>query len=144
MANSRSAKQNILINQRNQARNNSYKSRMKTIIKKCIDAIETKADNAAEILQTALKTIDKTASKGIIKKTSASRKKSNLTLFFNRTINEPAKVKPVTTKKKTVKKEAKAAPTKKTTAAAKKPAVKKPATKTAAKTKTDTKAKEDK
>lgn len=84
MANCKSAKKNILINERNRQRNVAYKSRMKTWIKKAQSSMETQSDDQEAILRTALKIIDKTASKGIIKQTTASRKKSRLTLAFNK------------------------------------------------------------
>jgi small subunit ribosomal protein S20 len=125
MANSKSAKKNILINKRNKTRNNHFKSKMKTLVKKAILAIESNVENKIEALKEALKTIDKTASAGIIKKTTAARKKSRLTLFFNKISSgkidtvkaEPKKkaVKAVAKKATPVKKE-KAPVTKKTTA----------------------------
>ena len=84
MANTKSAKKSILVNNRNQQRNTAYKSRMKTFIKKALTAIQKQADDKVETVKAALQVIDKTASKGIIKKQTASRKKSNLALALNK------------------------------------------------------------
>lgn len=84
MANTKSAKKSILVSKRNQERNSNFKSKMKTFIKKAQTAIEQKAENKSEIVKVALQVIDKTASKGIIKKQTASRKKSNLATALNK------------------------------------------------------------
>lgn len=83
MANSKSAKKYILVTQRNHARSVAGKSKMKTAIKRAITAIEQKSENLQEVVREALRTIDKTASKGIIKKNTAARKKSRLASRFN-------------------------------------------------------------
>lgn len=83
MANKKAAKKYILVTRRNNERNTNFKSLMKTEIKKAIVAIENKDKNATEIVQNALKQIDKTSSKGIIHKNSAARKKSNLSKKLN-------------------------------------------------------------
>ncbi len=84
MANTKSAKKSILVSKRNQERNSNFKSKMKTFIKKAQAAIEQKAENKSEVVKVALQVIDKTASKGIIKKQTASRKKSNLATALNK------------------------------------------------------------
>ncbi|MSR88563.1 MAG: 30S ribosomal protein S20 [Candidatus Margulisbacteria bacterium] len=84
MANTKSAKKSILVSKRNQERNSNFKSKMKTFIKKAQTAIEQKAENKTEVVKVALQVIDKTASKGIIKKQTASRKKSNLSVALNK------------------------------------------------------------
>tara|TARA_Y200000002_G_C22553247_1_gene609155 strand:- start:356 stop:619 length:264 start_codon:yes stop_codon:yes gene_type:complete len=83
MANKKAAKKYILVTKRNNERNTNFKSLMKTEIKKAIIAIENKDKNVTEVVQKALKQIDKTSSKGIIHKNSAARKKSNLTKKLN-------------------------------------------------------------
>ncbi len=61
------------------ARNRSAKSFMKTSIKSLLKAVEEKDREAVKKqLQITSKVIDKTASKGIIKKTTASRKIARL------------------------------------------------------------------
>ena len=83
MTNKKAAKKYILVTKRNNERNTNFKSLMKTEIKKAIIAIENKDKNVTEIVQKALKQIDKTSSKGIIHKNSAARKKSSLTKKLN-------------------------------------------------------------
>lgn len=83
MANKKAAKKYILVTKRNNERNTKFKSLMKTEIKKAVTAIETKDENADTIVKKALKQIDKTTSKGIIHKNSASRKKSSLSKKLN-------------------------------------------------------------
>jgi small subunit ribosomal protein S20 len=84
MANTKSAKKNVLLNQRNRSRNLHYKSKMKTFIKKAVLAIENNVEDKVQVLRDALRTIDKTVSAGVLKKTSAARKKSRLTLLYNK------------------------------------------------------------
>jgi small subunit ribosomal protein S20 len=132
MANTKSAKKSILVNERNRQKNMHFKSKMKSAIKTAIAAIQEKSEKAIELTRTALKTIDKIASKGIIHKKAASRKKSSL---MGRASKDSLDLKKVTVKKATpVKKETTAATPKVTKAAAPKatkakPAAKKPAAK---------------
>ncbi|RAP25949.1 30S ribosomal protein S20 [Candidatus Marinamargulisbacteria bacterium SCGC AG-333-B06] len=83
MANKKAAKKDILTNKRNNIRNTHFKSLMKTRIKLAESAIDTKNKEAASIIRIALKQIDKTASKGIIHKNAAARKKSSLAKKLN-------------------------------------------------------------
>ena len=121
MANIKSSKKNILINERNRARNIHFKTRMKTAIKAVKEAITTQAEDRVTVLQNALRVIDKTASKGIITKKSAATKKSKLATRVNSSLADLEKKAP--TKKKSAPKKVaskKAAPkktaTKKTSA----------------------------
>ena len=88
MANTKTAKENIKITERNRLRNQQYKNRIKTFLKKAYKAIDEKAENQAETIKETLKIIDKTASKGVIKKTTAARKKSRLTLALNKSTSK--------------------------------------------------------
>ena len=84
MAHSKSAKKRIRVAERNRQRNQDVKSRVKTMAKKVLAAIETKdveGSNAA--LSIAYKEFDKAVSKGILKKNTASRKKSRLAAKVN-------------------------------------------------------------
>ena len=79
MAKTRSAKQQIKVNERNRQRNVAVKSRVKTFTKKAEDAIEAQdADKIKEALPVALSEIDRAACKGIIHPNTAARKKSQL------------------------------------------------------------------
>jgi small subunit ribosomal protein S20 len=60
-------------------RNKAGKSRLKTAVKSLLESIESKDAEAIQLkLRQATAIIDKTASKGIIKKTTASRKIARL------------------------------------------------------------------
>jgi len=63
-------------------RNRSAKSRMNTAVKKLRTAASK--DEASAALLSAISIIDSTARRGIIKKETASRKVSRLTLFVNK------------------------------------------------------------
>lgn len=84
MAHSRSAKKRVLIAERNRERNQAVKSRVKTMVKKVLSAVEVKEVEAANAaLSVAYKELDKAVSKGIIKKNTASRKKARLAAKVN-------------------------------------------------------------
>lgn len=103
MANTKSAKKAILTSERNRQRNVHFKSQLKTLVKQALLHIEEKNDAALESVRNATKLIDKVASKGIIHKRSAARKKSNLTRHFNASITTPTKKNTAATKPKKTK-----------------------------------------
>ena len=81
MANIKSAKKRILVNETKAARN---KSAVKTAIKKVDAAVAAKDKaNADAALLGAISAIDKATSKGIYHKNTASRKVSRLTKAVN-------------------------------------------------------------
>ncbi len=85
MANIKSAKKRILVNQTKAARNKSIKSGVKTAIKKVDAAVAAKdAAAAKEALLAATSAIDKAATKGVYHKNTASRKISRLNLAVNK------------------------------------------------------------
>lgn len=84
MAHSRSAKKRVLIAERNRERNQAVKSRVKTMVKKVLSAVEVKEVEAANAaLSIAYKELDKAVTKGIMKKNTASRKKARLAAKVN-------------------------------------------------------------
>ena len=85
MANIKSAKKRILVNKKNYERNKAIKSGVKTAIKKVHAAIDAgdKAE-AVVVLNQAISTISKAASKGVYHKDNAARKVSRITLAFNK------------------------------------------------------------
>lgn len=84
MANIKSAKKRVLVNQKKAERNKSIKSAVKTSIKKVEVAIEAKDKEAAvAALQNAISTIDKAATKGVYHKNTAARKVSRLSKAVN-------------------------------------------------------------
>ncbi len=79
MANIKSQKKRILTNEANRQRNMAVRSRMKTLIKQATTAIDAKDKDAAGIaIPQALSAIDRAASKGVIHRNTAARKKSAL------------------------------------------------------------------
>ncbi len=85
MANIKSSKKRIKITETKTLRNKMVKSALKTSIKKFENAITAgNVDEAKVLLDSAIRSVDMAASKGIIHKNVASRKKSRLTLKFNK------------------------------------------------------------
>ncbi|PIR92460.1 30S ribosomal protein S20 [Candidatus Falkowbacteria bacterium CG10_big_fil_rev_8_21_14_0_10_44_15] len=66
-----------------QIRNTKVKSNLESFIKKSRKAIAAKSDTAKDLIQQAIKAIDKAAQKGIIKPNTGKRKKSRLMKKFN-------------------------------------------------------------
>ena len=84
MANIKSAKKRIQVNEIKAARNKSIKSGVKTAVKKVDVAVaEGNKEAAVAALQNAISTIDKAATKGVYHKNTASRKISRLTKAVN-------------------------------------------------------------
>lgn len=84
LANIKSAKKRILVNQTKAARNKAIRSAVKTSIKKvdaAVAANDKVAANAA--LTDAISTISKAASKGVYHKNNAARKVSRLSKAVN-------------------------------------------------------------
>ncbi|MDW2799356.1 30S ribosomal protein S20 [Clostridium boliviensis] len=84
MANIKSAKKRILVNETKAARNKAIRSKVKTSIKKVESAI-TAGDKAAAqaSLVNAITEIDKAATKGVYHKNNASRKVSRISKAVN-------------------------------------------------------------
>lgn len=84
MANIKSAKKRVLVNQKKADRNKSIKSAVKTSIKKVEAAVVAKDKEAAvAALANAISTIDKAATKGVYHKNNAVRKVSRLSKAVN-------------------------------------------------------------
>lgn len=84
MANIKSAKKRILVNETKAARNKAIKSRVKTAMKK-VEAAVAANDKAAavESLKAATSVIEAAASKGVYHKNNAARKVSRLAKLVN-------------------------------------------------------------
>mgnify|MGYP002510222704 FL=1 len=84
MANIKSAKKRILVNQTKALQNQMVKSQLKTSIKKFNAAVDA-ADKAAasELYRLAVKKIDQAVAHGILHKNNAAHKKSEFTKKFN-------------------------------------------------------------
>lgn len=78
MPNIKSAKKRVIVNGSKAQRNKSANTALKTALKKANTAIETNADNKDELVAAAVKKIDQAATKGLIHKNNAARKKSAL------------------------------------------------------------------
>ena len=84
MPNIKSAIKRVSVIEKKTLRNNMIKSEYRTAIKKFETAVaEGKKDEAEALLKFATKKIDGAWSKGVIKKNTASRKKSSLAKAFN-------------------------------------------------------------
>ncbi|MCI8321755.1 MAG: 30S ribosomal protein S20 [Dorea sp.] len=84
MANIKSAKKRILVNETKAARNKAIKSRVKTCIKKVEAAIADKnAEAAKAALKVAVAEINRAGSKGVYHKNTCSRKISRLSKAVN-------------------------------------------------------------
>ena len=85
MPNIKSAKKRVITSAKRAARNKAIKSELKTTIKK-FDAAIAESDKAAvdTAFREAVKMVDQAAAKGVIKKNTASRKKSKLAVRVNK------------------------------------------------------------
>ncbi len=73
MANHPSALKRIRQNEKKRLRNMSYKSKVKTALKKYLKALDDKAPEASQLLRSAVSLLDKGVSKGIFHANTASR-----------------------------------------------------------------------
>ena len=85
MANIKSAKKRILVNETKAARNKAIRSKVKTAIKK-VEAAVAAGDKAAAqaALVAATTEIDKACTKGVYHKNNAARKKSSIACKLNK------------------------------------------------------------
>jgi len=84
MPNIKSAIKRVEVIEKKTLKNNMIKSEYKTAVKKFEAAVvEGNKEKATELLKLATKKIDGACSKGVIKKNTASRKKSNLAKKLN-------------------------------------------------------------
>ncbi len=86
MPNIKSAKKRVKVAAAKTAANKIVKSNLKTCIKKANAAIESNAADKEMAVRVAIKKIDQATAKGILKKNTASRRKSSLA----RKLNAPA------------------------------------------------------
>ena len=81
MANIKSQKKRILTNAKAASRNKAVRSELKTRLKNAVSAIGT--ENAVAAGRLAQKKLDKAATKGVIHKNAAARRKSRLAKKLN-------------------------------------------------------------
>lgn len=87
MAKSKTSAKRARTAEANRLRNKSFKSKLKTSIKKfeeTIDQTEVDVETARENLLQATSLLDKSINKGILHKNTAARKKSALSKKFNK------------------------------------------------------------
>jgi len=98
MPNTKSALRAMRKAEKRRIRNQAYRSRMRTFIKRARLALEAAAkgtgslEEAQRAVYEACRIIDKTASKGVIKKNTAARFKSRLMRRLNEIIHQKAVV----------------------------------------------------
>jgi small subunit ribosomal protein S20 len=84
MPNIKSAKKRVEVIAVKTLQNKMVKSRMRTVIKKFVAAVEAGDKEAAAVAyKVAVKTVDQVAAKGIIHKNAAAHKKSQFTKKLN-------------------------------------------------------------
>jgi small subunit ribosomal protein S20 len=85
LANIKSAKKRILVNETKAARNKQIKSKVKTMIKKVTNAVAAgNKELAKACLVEAVAELDKACSKGVYHKNTVARKVSRLTKSVNK------------------------------------------------------------
>lgn len=93
MANIKSAVKRVEIAERNRSYNRAYKSAVKTLMKKCLGAVDSYlakpspelAQEVRSVLSDAYSKIDKAVKRGVIHRNNGARKKSLLARAVKRT-----------------------------------------------------------
>ncbi|MCC6614998.1 MAG: 30S ribosomal protein S20 [Anaerolineae bacterium] len=89
MANHKSALKRMRQNEKRRAYNRMFRSRARTFVKKARLVIDTeKTDDAVEATREAMRELDRAASKGVIHKRNAARRKSRLMARLNKLTSE--------------------------------------------------------
>jgi small subunit ribosomal protein S20 len=83
MANIKSAIKRVKTNEKANAQNSAQKASMRTSVKKAEITIVNNSENVVEVVTAAAKHLDKAASKGLISKNAAARKKSRMAKKVN-------------------------------------------------------------
>ena len=84
MANLKSAKKRVAVSELRRLRNRSQRSELRTLVKKTQVAMDTDVEKAKGLLTLTIKELDRAASKGLLHKNAAARKKSRLMRRLNR------------------------------------------------------------
>lgn len=84
MPNIKSAIKRVKVSQKKNLRNRMVKSAMKTQIKKFEKALQSSVDTAATLYAVTAGQIDRAATKGVIHKNAANRRKSRLAIRLNK------------------------------------------------------------
>lgn len=101
MANNRSAKKRIEITERNRLRNRTYKSALRTLMKRCLTACSgfgpgegaVTRDAVEQSMNAAFSKIDKAVKVGVLHKNGGAHKKSRLSAAVKQAL-EPASTSP--------------------------------------------------
>ena len=72
------------VQERRRVINRLVRTRTRTAVKRAVDAIATGGTEAAVIVTTAVRSLDRAATKGIIHKNNAARRKSRLAKRLNK------------------------------------------------------------
>ncbi len=84
MPNIKSAKKRVKVSEKKNLRNRMIKSAVRTSVKKLESAIKANPETANELLVATTSAIDKAASKGVMHKNAANRKKARLAKQLNK------------------------------------------------------------
>lgn len=84
MPNIKSAKKRVLVSGARNERNRSYRSALRTSIKRADAAIASGADDMDVAVKAATRKIDMAVSKGLLHKNTAANKKSGLVVRMNK------------------------------------------------------------
>jgi small subunit ribosomal protein S20 len=84
LANTSSAKKHMRADEKKRIRNLKVRSRVKTLIKKAERSVPANDAETVEALRQACSELDKAASKGVIHRNNAARRKSRLMAKFNK------------------------------------------------------------
>ena len=101
MPNLKSAKKELRKSKGRTARNEQVRQEIKKMVKGSRRAIDAKTAEAVDMVKQTIKTLDKAVKKGVIKKNTASRKKSRLQKRLN--VGQPVAAAKPKAKKKTKK-----------------------------------------
>ncbi len=83
MANTKSAKKAIKVQERRRVRNQMVKTKMRTFLKRANQAVTSDDSEKAEAVKNAISQLDKAVAKGVVHKNTAARKKSRLMKKLN-------------------------------------------------------------
>ncbi|HSI67279.1 MAG TPA: 30S ribosomal protein S20 [Planococcus sp. (in: firmicutes)] len=78
MPNIKSAVKRVRTNETKHAQNTQVKSAMRSSVKKADHAVANNEENAKDTVKVAIQQVEKAASKGLLHKNTAARKKSRL------------------------------------------------------------------
>jgi len=89
LANTKSAIKNIRKNRRRRLRNQVFRSRAQTAVKKARRLIQGgQMEEASKAVRVAYSVLDKAAQKGIIHKNNAARRKARLARMYNQALGD--------------------------------------------------------